>query len=337
MLLRRSLPLAAAIAVLAAPSALAQEPAPAPDERRIAAGVFAGGVDLSGTTIDEAAARLAPLDSILQQPILVSVAGKHFTLRPKRARLLFDALRTAKRAYYAGANAPPPPGGRLDVALAVEFRRAVVRDFVLAANKALYLPPRNARVKIGLRRIHKVGGKSGRDLEHRKLRRTLEATLADPAAPRRLTPGRRVIEPKVAEKDLTRRYRTIITIDKSNFRLRLFKRLKLKKSYGIAVGLPAYPTPSGLFSINDKAVNPTWTAPNSPWAGELAGQQVSGGAWNNPLKARWMGIVSGVGIHGTGQEWSIGTRASHGCIRMRVADVIDLYPRVPVGTPVLIR
>ena len=61
------------------------------------------------------------------------------------------------------------------------------------------------------------------------------------------------------------------------------------------------------------------------------------GAADNPLKARWLGIVSGVGIHGTADEAWIGTRASHGCIRMRVADVIDLYPRVPVGTPVLIR
>ena len=50
-----------------------------------------------------------------------------------------------------------------------------------------------------------------------------------------------------------------------------------------------------------------------------------------------MGIANGVGIHGTGQEWSIGSRASHGCIRMRVSDVKDLYPRVPVGATVLIR
>ena len=50
-----------------------------------------------------------------------------------------------------------------------------------------------------------------------------------------------------------------------------------------------------------------------------------------------MGVVGGVGIHGTGMEWSIGTRASHGCIRMRVADVIDLFGRVPIGTPVYIR
>ncbi len=50
-----------------------------------------------------------------------------------------------------------------------------------------------------------------------------------------------------------------------------------------------------------------------------------------------MGIVNGVGFHGTGEEYSIGSRASHGCLRMRVRDVIALYKRVPVGTPVLIR
>ena len=77
--------------------------------------------------------------------------------------------------------------------------------------------------------------------------------------------------------------------------------------------------------------------PNSPWAGELQGTTVAGGSPNNPLKARWMGIINGVGIHGTGQEYSIGSRASHGCIRMRVADVIKLYKRVPVGTPILIQ
>ena len=62
-----------------------------------------------------------------------------------------------------------------------------------------------------------------------------------------------------------------------------------------------------------------------------------GGAPNNPLRARWMGVSGAVGIHGTGQPWSIGTRASHGCIRMTVPDVIDLFKRVKVGTPVLIR
>jgi lipoprotein-anchoring transpeptidase ErfK/SrfK len=142
---------------------------------------------------------------------------------------------------------------------------------------------------------------------------------------------------RITAKDLRHVYGTIITIDKAHFRLRLFKHLRISKSYGVAVGQPAYPTPSGLFSITNKAVNPTWSAPNSPWAGAYANETVPGGSAQNPLKARWMGIVNGVGIHGTGEPGSIGSRASHGCIRMRVPDVIDLYPRVPVGTPVLIR
>jgi lipoprotein-anchoring transpeptidase ErfK/SrfK len=96
-------------------------------------------------------------------------------------------------------------------------------------------------------------------------------------------------------------------------------------------------TPAGTYRLQDKQVNPAWHVPNSAWAGSLAGQVIPGGAPNNPLKARWLGIANGVGIHGTAEDWSIGTRASHGCIRMHVSDVIDLYPRVPVGTTVLIK
>jgi len=112
--------------------------------------------------------------------------------------------------------------------------------------------------------------------------------------------------------------------------------LEIEKRYGVAVGQPQYPTPRGRFSITSKQVNPVWSVPNSPWAGELAGTTVTGGSASNPLKARWMGIAGGVGIHGTGEDGSIGSRASHGCIRMHVSDVIALYQRVPVGTPVLI-
>lgn len=56
----------------------------------------------------------------------------------------------------------------------------------------------------------------------------------------------------------------------------------------------------------------------------------------NPLKARWMGIFAGAGIHGTDQVSSLGSAASHGCVRMAIPDVIELYDRVPVQTPVYI-
>jgi lipoprotein-anchoring transpeptidase ErfK/SrfK len=56
----------------------------------------------------------------------------------------------------------------------------------------------------------------------------------------------------------------------------------------------------------------------------------------NPIKARWMGIYDGAGIHGTDALGSLGSAASHGCIRMAIPDVEALYDQVEVGTPVYI-
>ena len=49
-----------------------------------------------------------------------------------------------------------------------------------------------------------------------------------------------------------------------------------------------------------------------------------------------MGIYAGAGIHGTDDVGSLGTAASHGCVRMSVPDVIELYDQVDVGTPIYI-
>jgi len=84
--------------------------------------------------------------------------------------------------------------------------------------------------------------------------------------------------------DLRAQYRTVITVSKSEFKLRLFKNLKLRRTFGVAVGQPAYPTPEGRFRIQDKQIDPVWSVPNSPWAGELGGSTVAGGSAANPLK-----------------------------------------------------
>jgi lipoprotein-anchoring transpeptidase ErfK/SrfK len=171
----------------------------------------------------------------------------------------------------------------------------------------------------------------------RALAAAIDQAFDNPAAPTAILPGRKVVKAKITAGDLGRVYATVLTIDRDHFKLRLFKHLKFSRSYPIAVGMAGLDTPAGLYSIQNKQVNPAWHVPNSAWAGSLAGQTIPGGAPNNPLKARWLGVANGVGIHGTAEDWSIGTRASHGCIRMHVSDVIALYPRVPIGAPVLIR
>lgn len=119
------------------------------------------------------------------------------------------------------------------------------------------------------------------------------------------------------------------------FKLYLYKDGKLAKTYPVAVGQSAYPTPTGDYVITEKIENPTWTPPNSPWAAGL--EPVPPGA-SNPLGTRWIGTSAPlVGIHGTPQDWTIGSAASHGCIRMHISDVEDLFPRVTVGMPVEIR
>lgn len=86
----------------------------------------------------------------------------------------------------------------------------------------------------------------------------------------------------------------------------------------------------------NKQVNPAWHVPNSPWAGALAGTAIPGGIPSNPLKARWLGVSGAAGVHGTADRASMGSFASHGCIRMLVEDVEQLYDEVSVGTPILI-
>ena len=329
--MRRLAPLIALLLLpaMAAPAA-AQTP---PSEQRIAPGVKAGGLAVGNLTVPQAGVHLQQTyGPRLYNPISVRTVGRRFRLTPEQSKLSFDFGRTAQRAYDAGRTNPAA-----DVPLAISVDRARVRTFARGVARAIYRAPRDASIRITLRHIFRRKSVPGRSLDVKALRASIVATLLNPTAPHIIRPARKAPKARVTTNDLRSAYGTVITIDRAHFKLRMFKRLKFSKSYGVAVGQPAYPTPTGRFQISNKQVNPAWTAPNSPWAGELAGTTTPGGSAANPLRARWRGIANGVGIHGTSQEYSIGSRASHGCIRMRVADVIDLFRRVPVGTPVLIR
>jgi lipoprotein-anchoring transpeptidase ErfK/SrfK len=211
-----------------------------------------------------------------------------------------------------------------------------VKVFAASVAKAVARPATDATITITLQRMVPHHSKPGLAVNAKTLAAAVDAAFDAPAAPHLVRPALGKTRPKVTVGDLPRQYGTVLTIDRSHFKLRLFKRLRLVKTYGIAVGMAGLETPAGIYHITDKQVNPSWHVPNSPWAGSLAGQTIPPGP-NDPIKARWLGIAGGVGIHGTAEDWSIGSRASHGCIRMHVSEVIALYPRVPMGTPVLIK
>jgi L,D-transpeptidase ErfK/SrfK len=100
---------------------------------------------------------------------------------------------------------------------------------------------------------------------------------------------------------------------------------RVVKIYNTAVGKPSTPTPTGTFKILRRVVDPVWSA---------NGKTVAPGK-SNPVGTRWIGLdKKGYGIHGTNAPSSIGKSASHGCVRMRNADVEDLYKLVAIGDTV---
>jgi lipoprotein-anchoring transpeptidase ErfK/SrfK len=147
----------------------------------------------------------------------------------------------------------------------------------------------------------------------------------------------RTVAPKVGTNALAKRYPAYIIIDRKAHQLRFFQHLKLDRTFPIAVGKSGLETPAGLYDVQWKEENPKWRVPNSAWAGDLAGKTIEPGP-NDPIKARWMAFDGSAGIHGIdpSEYSSIGHDASHGCVRMRIPDVISLYARSPVGTPVYI-
>lgn len=126
---------------------------------------------------------------------------------------------------------------------------------------------------------------------------------------------------------------TRLVVSLRDRRVSLFKANKLQTTYPIAVAQAGWETPTGNFQILDMEQNPSWTHP-------ITGEKVPPGA-NNPLGVAWIGFwtdgESEIGFHGTNQEELIGEAVSHGCLRMRNADIKAIYAQVAAGTPVVVQ
>ena len=106
--------------------------------------------------------------------------------------------------------------------------------------------------------------------------------------------------------------------------------------YGIGVGRPGF-TWSGVHTITAMKEWPDWTPPPEMIERQPGLPRFMPGGLGNPLGARALYLGSTLyRIHGSNEPWTIGTNVSSGCIRMRNADVEDLYGRVKIGTKVVV-
>ena len=313
---------------------------------KIGNGVRVGGISLDGLTAAQAHAKLDRLIvQPLERPVVVHHDRSTWRLGAREAHIAVDidamvdrALDKSREGDIVSRTVRNLTGKSLDADLEPTVRfedRAVVR-MLDKIRKAIDRKPVDATAKLDASGVSTTDSRTGLAVRASTLHRQIRGAIVSTTADRTFIARTRKLQPKVTNADLKQRFGTAIVVNRNAFKLTLYKNLKPSKTYSIAVGQIGLETPAGLYHIQNKAVNPAWNVPNSDWAGDLAGQVIPGGAPNNPLKARWMGIFAGAGIHGTDAINSIGTAASHGCIRMRIPDVIELYDKVPVGAPVYI-
>jgi lipoprotein-anchoring transpeptidase ErfK/SrfK len=313
---------------------------------RIAKGVRVAGVGVGGLSRAQARAKLhREVLAGLQRPIVVHHGTRTWSLSADRARLAVDldamvdeAVARSRGGNFLTRDARALTGGGVDADLrpAVRYSDVAVVGLLDRVRGAIDRPAQDASVRYTATGLHARPSRDGLAVQASELHRQIRAAIVSPTAPHAFVARTRHTVPKVTTERLAARLPSAIVVDRSRFRLTLYKHLRPAETYSIAVGRVGLETPAGLYHIQDKVVNPAWHVPKSDWAGKLAGKVIPADDPANPIKARWMGIFDGAGIHGTDEINSIGSAASHGCIRMRIHDVERLYDEVSVGAPVYI-
>lgn len=314
---------------------------------RVAKGVRVADVDIGGMSAKAARAKLQRyVAGSMERAVIVRHGTRNWQLTPRQAGVSVDVTASVARAVdvsRAGSIFTRAwrgvAGGTLhrDLPLSVSYSHRLVARFAARVGQALDRDPRDATVQPTASGLSAVPSRSGLTVRRRTLVRRVAGALTSIDAARTLSAPTHTIRPAVTTKQLASKYPAYIVVNRGSFQLQFYSHLELADTYPIAVGMQGLETPPGLYHIQWKQVDPPWYVPNSAWAGKLAGKVIPPGP-EDPLKARFMSFDGGAGIHGIdpSEYGSIGHDASHGCVRMRIPDVVALYSRTPVGTPVYI-
>ncbi len=301
---------------------------PAPRRRgpkTIVAGVTVGGTLVGGLTRAEALRlvrkrfeRTLPL--VASPTRRIKVTAKELGV----VAALDKAIRTALSVRREGFRVP----------LSVTIQETRLERFVARLARDLEREPVDARLRLNGLVPVAVASKPGRALNQVLARRAIRRHLRTHDRNPLQLPFRDV---RALVRDSE--FDDVIVIRRESRELYLYEHvasgMKLRRTFRVATGQSAYPTPIGRFEVVVKQRHPWWYPPQtSDWA---KGKEPVPPGPGNPLGTRWMGISAPyVGIHGTPDAASIGYSASHGCVRMFIPEVEWLFERVDVGTPVFI-
>ena len=164
-----------------------------------------------------------------------------------------------------------------------------------------------------------------------------EATSADLIAA--LSDGREVVEVRSLDLQPTvtmAAYNKVLLLRQRDHRLYLYQDGQQTRSWLVATGTGGFPRPRREYSIAAKRYMPTWVNPDPEGWGKDMPPLIPPGP-DNPLGVRALNWSGGGAIrfHGTSNIASLGSNASHGCVRLANSDVVQLYDLVDVGTRII--
>lgn len=305
---------------------------------RILPGVTVAGVDVGEMTRAEAIAAVQEVaESDLSREIEIRARGRSWHVTPAelgtsadieekvdRALAIGEGMPWHERAFARIFDRPVEEGFR------IRFSRNGdrIKRFLESVGEATHVSPSDAAIGIEGGELVVRRPKMGRDLDMKRARKMLRTAMREGRPLVKLPVSK--VEPRTTAEGLG----MSIVVRISENRLYVYDGLKMIKRFDVATGTGGYPTPQGSWNIWDKRESPTWVNPAPDgWGADLPA--VIGPGPGNPLGTHALYLdAPGIRIHGTYAEDSIGTYASHGCIRMRIAESKELFSMIPIGTKV---
>jgi lipoprotein-anchoring transpeptidase ErfK/SrfK len=328
-----------AIALLAVGSAAATARVKSSSDRMLK-GMRIDGVDVGGMTRGQALSAIQQhLTLKLNSQVTVEVKHRSFTVTRARLGPVAEVSQTVDQALE-GPNLSGiaklwyrVTGQSVDrsVAMAYDDNSARVAAFVASVAGKVDKPVQNASIRLTDGRLDLRHARAGWSVDQAAGKSLVAAALAA-GRPAAVMLPTHTTQPRIGD----RQSGSTIAIDTGRNQLTLYKNMKVVKRYRVATAKAGFTTPNGAWKIVEKIVNPSWHNPAPGGWGSGMPLVIPPGP-GNPLGTRALQLnAPGILIHGTFNAGSIGTYASHGCIRMRIPDSVDLFPRVSVGTQVLV-
>jgi lipoprotein-anchoring transpeptidase ErfK/SrfK len=306
---------------------------------RILPGATVAGVDVGGMTKQEAIKAVKKeIGPRLNREITVTFRNEEWTVTPKELGTRNNARGAVRSALAVSEEVSWRDLAEmrffdetldLDKDVSIRHSEKGAEAFIAGLEKDVDTAPVDAAIDYSSGWVEISDHRVGHDLAIGKSTDALMAALQGGAATVPLEV--REVQPAVTADDFDQ----VILLRQSDFRVYLYNDGEITHDWPVAIGTSEFATPTGVYEVELKRYMPTWVNPAPDgWGSDMPAVIPPGP--DNPLGLRAINWTApAIRFHGTSALSSIGTAASHGCVRMTNEDVIEMYDLVEEGSPIV--